>query len=189
MVERFVGPRAITAKIDTVELFFRRPPAGLRMTLEACLGRRVEIQDCHDGTGHYQGARAIVNRPSIAVLPILSQYRQHCLGCTTFRVDVAVDLEMPDERSADSMHDWLRRNLILKWRSRQTSKVSVDDDTIYWADNRRARNLVLYRKRNANNTLRLELPVLEHPRRAPRRIGRSYPTDATRSGSAVCSPR
>ena len=51
------------------------------------------------------------------------------------------------------------RHLILKWRSRQTSKVCVDD-TIYWADNRRARNLVLYRKRKAINALRLELRFL-----------------------------
>ena len=151
-------PRAITAKNDTIELFFRRPPAGLRKTLEACLGRRVEIKDCLDGTGYYQGARAIVNRPIVAVLPILSRYRQHVPGCTTFRVDVAADLEMPDEPSAEAMHDWLDRHLILKWRSGQTRKVRVDDTTIYWADHRRARNLVLYPK--AGNTLRLELRFL-----------------------------
>lgn len=147
----------------------RRAPAGLRKAIEGAIGRRTLIMPCRDSTGHQQGVRAIVNRVPIAALPVLANL-QRADDCVTCRVDIAIDIRLPDEPTADVVADWLDRHLVLKWRSARTRKAWVGR-TIYWSDARRARNLVLYPK--SRTMIRLELRFLNAA--AVRRAGLSDP--------------
>ena len=170
-------PITSIATIDTCELFHRRPPSGFRRNIESALGRRVKIDICRDKYGNQQGQRMIVNRPNLAVLPVLGEYRNDW-GCTTYRVDVAVDFHMPNLKSAKLLHGVVDRCGVLKWRSPQTTKSHLEDDdgwiTVYWCDDRRARNVILYHKRHDPRIVRLELRFMNST--AVRRAGLMYPT-------------
>ena len=170
-------PITSIATIDTCELFHRRPPSGFRRNIEFALGRRLKIDICRDKYGNQQGQRMIVNRPNLAVLPVLGEYRNDW-GCTTYRVDVAVDFHMPNLKSAKLFHGVVDRCGVLKWRSPQTTKSHLEDDdgwiTVYWCDDRRARNVILYHKRHDPRIVRLELRFMNST--AVRRAGLMYPT-------------
>jgi len=151
----YIRPAATVITVDTVELFLRRPPRGLRGKVEAATGERPHTEDVVDRTKRWRGARLIVNRPNRSTLKLMSRLvRDRRLGACVSRVDIAVDFSMDREEGADALFGWLDRHVILKWRSPRSRK-KVMDGTVYWADKRRARNLVVYMK--AIDVVRLEL--------------------------------
>ena len=154
---RDIGAVKVRPSIDTIELFIRWAPKGLRTRIEAALGRRIEIKPCLDATGYRHGVRAIINRPSRRVLTVASQLLKENRSACVFRVDVAVDFETVTERSADALESFLDTHLVLKWRPAASTKLSVRS-TVYWANGCRSRNLTMYYKRA--RTIRLELRFL-----------------------------
>ena len=148
----------VTATVDTIEQFSVRPPPGLRMTIERALSRRIEIKHCRDKTGYLRGVRAIVNRPNLAVLPVLSNYRRHTNGCSTCRVDVAIDFTTDSEDAAKVLYNFLEQHVVLKWRP--AGSRNWVESTTYWIEDwrRKSRNLCLYWK--GLKTIRLELRFL-----------------------------
>jgi hypothetical protein len=165
-----IGFFSTTASIDTIELFFRRAPSGLRTRLEAALGRRIRIQECLDATGYKQGVRAIINRANRRVLMLASELLQANDSASVFRVDVAVDLKTLTEASAQVLAKFLDRHVVLKWRSPTATKQLVGS-TVYWANGSRSRNFVGYEKRV--RTIRLELRFFGS--RSVRRAGLADP--------------
>ena len=149
-------PLTTRASVDTVELFLRRPPMGLRRRIERVVGRRVQIEDCTDRTGHWQGVRVIVNRPTLASLAVLEGINRAERGSVICRVDIAIDFEMNTEGEADALAEWIDHHVVLKWRSSKTRKMDYRT-TMYWCDARRGRNLVRYQKRQRRHVVRLEM--------------------------------
>jgi hypothetical protein len=43
-----IGSVSTRISIDTIELFFKRPPEGLRTCLQAAHDERIQIEDCFD---------------------------------------------------------------------------------------------------------------------------------------------
>jgi hypothetical protein len=161
----------VTATVDTIELFFVRPPIGLRRAIEEPLGRRIEIKECRDRTGYLRGVRAIINRPNLAILPVLSQLRNRG-GCTC-RVDVALDFVMESEDAAKVLRNYLEQRVVMKWRP--AGRRSWRGTTTYWVDieERKPRNLCLYWR--SLNTIRFEVRFLNS--RAVRRAGLDDPSE------------
>ena len=90
------------------------------------------------------------------------------LGCCVIRVDIAFDFVMNSEEEANALMDWIDHHLRLRWRPSRSRKRWIDSAeerrmgrpcrpgrTIYWADKRGRRNLILYNK--SRNVLRLEM--------------------------------
>jgi hypothetical protein len=170
-----IGSVSTRASIDTIELFFKRPPEGLRTRLEAAHGRRIKIEDCFDRTtGEVWGVRAIINRPNRWVIMIARELLQANRSACIHRVDIAFDFDTSSEESAGMLAKVLDRHLILKWRSPKATK-RRDDTTVYWVDvkrkRRRRRNLVIYDK--GPQTIRLELRF--YGSQAVRRAGLANP--------------
>jgi hypothetical protein len=155
-VEKF-KPLSAAASIDTVELFFVKPPKGLRTSIESKLGRRVRIQPCLDKTGYSRGVRAVINRPTRALLPVLTSLVRDNRGACMHRVDIAVDLTMASQALADEFANFIDQHLVLKWRPTTASKDAYNT-TKYWANGCRTRNLACYDK--DLRKLRLELRFL-----------------------------
>ena len=150
-------PLRSRATIDTIELFYPRPPRLLRKRLQGKLGRRVRIKPCLDKTDHQRGVRACINRPNKDVLfEIAAILRDHPSGCIC-RCDLAFDFTLPNQRAADALAEYLDRHLLLKWRPTGALKEHYRS-TIYWAQDNRSRNLAMYHKRES--ILRLELRFL-----------------------------
>jgi hypothetical protein len=162
---------ATRSSVDTIELFFPRPPAGLRTSLEAAVGKRIKIEDCFDKTDYYRGVRVILNRPNRLTLEIASHLLHANKSATLSREDIATDFETTSEEAAQLLLELLRRRLVLKWRSPTETKNAVGT-TIYWTAGRPNRNLVVYEK--ADRTIRLELRFLSS--RSVRRAGLANPT-------------
>ena len=166
-----IGSVSTKVSIDTIELFFPKPPEGLRTHLEAALGRRIQIEDCFDRkTGEVWGVRAIVNRPNPSVIMLASELLEANKSACVHRVDIAVDFQCSSEDLAWTLFWLLEPHLVLKWRSRRATKERVET-TIYWGKGRRNRNLVVYMKKV--DTIRLELRF--HGSRVVRRAGLANP--------------
>jgi len=155
----------VTATVDTIELFFVRPPKGLRKSIEKPLGRRVKIRNCYDNTGYFRGVEASINRPNLAVLPLLNNYRRYTNGCSTCRVDIAYDFVMESEAAAKVLRNYLEQYVLMKWRARGSR--DWVGSTVYWLKEGKTRNLCMYWKRH--QTIRLELRFLNS--RSVRRAG------------------
>lgn len=154
---RDIGPIRTTASIDTIELFFRKAPAGLRTRLEAALGRRIEIKQCVDATGYTQGFRAVVNRPNLSALKVAGILSGANSSGGVFRIDIAADCDTSSELSSKILARFLARHLVLKWRS-PTAEMQEVGSTVYWANGSRTRNVCVYYKRPL--TIRIELRFL-----------------------------
>jgi len=152
-----IKPLGTRATVDTIELFFRRPPEGLRTRIESILGSRIQIKRCVDKTGYQWGVRVIINRPTLVVLPVLAHFLRRDKWSRTMRVDVAVDFSMASEAAMEALAEFLIQHLVLKWRSARAEKTHVGS-TVYWADQCRSRNLAMYLK--GKNIFRLELRFL-----------------------------
>jgi hypothetical protein len=152
-------PLMTRASVDTVEIFLRRPPSGLRRQVEKTVGRRVLIRECFDRYGQRQGVRLAVNRPTSACLAILESIHRAERGSAISRVDIAIDFEMKTEEEAIALAEWIDHHLVLKWRSSKTKKMEFRTTT-YWCDARKGRNLVRYQNRQNRCVVRLEMRFL-----------------------------
>ena len=162
-----INPAATRASIDTIELFVRRVPRGFPAQMGKLFGKRIEVKEVRDRTGHFRGLRIPINRPRSRDIPILARIaRDRALGCCVSRVDIAVDIHTESAEEAAELIAQLDRHLVLKWRGRGATKVRIGE-TVYWADRRRARNLVVYPK--GSQIVRTELRF--QGARAVRRAG------------------
>ena len=160
-----VKPTLVRASIDTIELFCRIPPKGLRTRIEAVVGRRIKIAPViikKGGQEFHVGDRAIVNQPTLEVLPVLSKLLRYHRGVSMHQVDIAFDFHYRNEDEADHGDDQLCQHLVLKHRSRRAGKVFYDNqESMYWCrgakkgKRRFARELLVYRK--ARKVVRIEL--------------------------------
>ena len=105
----------VLSYIDTVELFLRYTPHGLRREVQAVHAHRVQIKECIDRNGVLQGYRLIVNQPTTEMLRLLAdlQARYHA---TLFRVDIAVDWLTRTQAGAGQLMQLLLRWIMLRWR-------------------------------------------------------------------------
>ncbi len=146
----------VRASLDTVEIFYHRPPKGVRIRLQAAQGRRIAIKDCRDKTGMRQGVRIVLNRPTKAALEeVGAVLRDFPSGCIR-RCDLAFDFHSAPDVS-EKLATLIDEHLILKWRARRAIKVRIDTTT-YWAMKCRGRNVAQYRKKD--DVLRVELRFL-----------------------------
>jgi hypothetical protein len=145
-----VKPASVRASIDTIELFCRIPPRGLRTRIEAVVGRRIKIEDIVIRGDRRVGCRSIINHPTLDQLPVLHDELLKGDGGCIHRVDVAYDFGFRTEDDADQFRDYLDQHGIQKWRPRKAVKKYVAEESIYWSE-----ALVVYSK--PNNTVRLEL--------------------------------
>jgi hypothetical protein len=146
-------PEATVATIDTIELFVRRPPAGLRSRLREAQGASIGWKP-YRRAGQFWGARVTVNRPNRATIGLMARLvRDRSIGCTVKRVDVAVDFSVEDYAEADAMAWWLYLNVKLKWRSPRGRKRRWDQDPRYlegdefwalWSGGHASRDLCVY---------------------------------------------
>ncbi len=139
-------PLKTTASVDTIELFLRIPPRGLRSRIERVIGRRCQIEELVDRTGHRQGVRVIFNKPTLDVLAIIAEINRAERQSAISRVDFAFDFYVEGADEEDALADWIDQYVVLKWRSARTRKIYYGT-TVYWCDGHKGRNLVLYRKR------------------------------------------
>jgi hypothetical protein len=152
-----IGSVSTRISIDTIELFFPKPPKGLRTSLQAALGRRIEIKYCWDATGDKKAVRAIINRPNQRVLAIADELLKAHKSARLSRVDIAVDFQTSSADSTWTLFKLLDQHLILKWRSPKARKRRFDT-TVYWGGKGWwKRNLVIYDNKRAARTIRLEL--------------------------------
>ncbi len=153
-------PLATVATPDTVGVFMRWPPRGLRRLLMAAATaeRDVQIRRCPGG-----GIRAEVNRANTAVILLMRRLAgdRRLISCVS-RVDIAVDFRMRDEDEARALFDWLTRRAKLKWRSKRGRKQyprEIDQRRgalwVLWTGRHRPRDLCVYVK--PGNVVRMEL--------------------------------
>lgn len=146
--------RAASASVDTIEVFARHLPRGLRRAIEAIIGRRAQITP-RIVRGRVIGHRIAVNRPPLAVLPVLADLvSDRALHAVVSRIDVAYDFATDDP---SGLMAWLVEYIVLKWRSRRASMWRVKTTT-YWCDRHKGRNVAVYHKRR--HVVRFELRFL-----------------------------
>lgn len=145
------NPSATIASIDTIEVYVPRPRPGLREMIESATRKRAHIVECKDG----HGIRAIFNRPEKSTLDFVEKLIASKYNVIS-RVHIAVDFHMVDASAADALTAWIDKHFVLKWRSTRSAKMRIEN-TIYWGDGKRARNLVAYRNRRSSHIVRLEL--------------------------------
>ena len=153
-------PLATVATPDTVGVFMRWPPRGLRRLLMAAATaeRDVQIRGCPGG-----GVRAEVNRPNTAVIELMRRLTgERQLICCVKRVDIAVDFRMRDEEEARALAGWLVRQIKLKWRSKRGRKRYLREEDqrrgafwVLWTGGHKPRDLCVYVK--PGNVVRMEL--------------------------------
>ncbi len=153
-------PLATAASPDTVGVFMRWPPSGLRrlLTATATAELDVQIRGCPGG-----GIRAEVNRPNTAVIELMRRLAgDRRLICCVSRVDIAVDFIMRDKDEARALAEWLVRQIILKWRSKRGRKryPTVEQEQrgafwVLWTGGHKPRDLCVYLK--PGNVVRMEL--------------------------------
>ncbi len=136
---------SIVALIDTVEIFIRWPPRGLRKQVEAVTGREAHIVDCANReTGEIYGVRVIANSPSRNTLAFLSDLaRRRSIQACVHRVDVAIDFTTKDFFDAAAMLSWLHFCINLKWPPKNYSK-RIIGQTGYSTKGNKARNPRVY---------------------------------------------
>lgn len=127
--------------IDTIEMFFRRVPKGLKRETERIHGKKVQIKRCKNAH-RVHGYRLIINdQPSAQLLLFLQQVMERH-WCRLCRVDVACDFITPSQREANAIAVHLKHCLVLRWR--RAGFMWSEGGTVYWCEGRTNRNLVLY---------------------------------------------
>jgi hypothetical protein len=109
------------AYLDTVEVFFRYMPKGLRTILERTDGRRVLVEDRVDTYGRVWGYRVILHQPKVSTLKTLDRLEKKHRG-KLCRVDVAYDF-------SGHSRDWLERHSTMRWRRRAPCKIPASRKT------------------------------------------------------------
>jgi hypothetical protein len=143
-------PEKVVASCDTAGLFCCWPERGMRCLLEDAQQGEIVTRKVKDKSGNYLGTIFAVNRPKLAVLPVMDRLVDHVPYCYRHRFDIAYDFTSPDR---DQLLTVLDKHGELKWASRRAKKVQVES-TIY-AASERPRELALYPK--WDDTVRLEL--------------------------------
>src|SRR5262245_47835285 len=82
-----VNSATVETRVHTIELFSHTPLRGFRTEIEGCLRRRISIKPCRDRTGFVHGYRAIINDPTLAVLPVLQRIVDANTDVFVHRVD------------------------------------------------------------------------------------------------------
>jgi hypothetical protein len=137
-----VIPRSeIATYIDTVELFFRSIPIGLRKSVENIIRKRLLIKACKGRRGKIWGYRLVLNRPSYELLRFFAGL-QLTHWCCVSRVDLAVDFITETQGHADVVALFIRQHLVLRHRRKDLLKKV--ESTVYWNSKSRAKNPVLY---------------------------------------------
>jgi hypothetical protein len=106
------------AYIDTVEVYFRWLPNGIRR-LQHLQGhnrrRRIIIEKCKDRHNKIVGHRVILHQPKPETLTALDRFQTQYHGVLC-RFDVAPDFLFATESEAERFGRWLVRHTVLKWR-------------------------------------------------------------------------
>jgi hypothetical protein len=131
----------IATYIDTVELFFRSVPIGLRKSVEDIIRKRLLIKVCKGRRGKVWGYRLVLNRPSAELLRFFTRL-QVSHWCCVSRVDLAADFITDTRRRAEVLALYLRQHLVLRYRRKDLLKKI--ESTIYWNSKSRSKNPVLY---------------------------------------------
>jgi hypothetical protein len=101
------GDEPCVAYIDTVEMFFRYLPRGLRTEVERVVGRRVRIEPC-ESEERLHGYRLIIQQPSRSCLMVLDRFQiKH--RAKLCRVDLAFDFSALSRQ-------WFERHALMRWR-------------------------------------------------------------------------
>src|ERR1700734_1132322 len=148
-LEAFSLCSQIATYIDTVELFFRYVPIGLRKSVEEIMGKRLRIKACKDSHGRLRGYRLFLNRPSSELLRFFSNLQTNH-WCRVSRVDLAVDFITGTQEHADAIALYLWQHLVLRYRRKDLLKKI--ESTAYWNSRTRSKNPVLYADRPARTT-------------------------------------
>ena len=127
--------------VDTVELFFRSIPVGLRKSVEKIIGKRVLIKPCKDGRGKIWGYRLAVNQPTLEILSFFAEFQTNH-WCRVSRLDLAVDFITDTQDRADALALYLWQHLVLRYRRKGLLKTMKS--TGYWSLKSCSKNLVLY---------------------------------------------
>jgi hypothetical protein len=146
-----VKPDAISASIDTLELWFpdNLPPHVYRRVVK--LLPRLRIKRTR------YGIKAGINRPTLAENEILGDlWNRDVGGCRTHRVHMAFDFIFSDRSSAMQFKDWLPTRCIFKWSPNHALEIEDGYYVRNFAAKRRpGRAPVIYLK--GDNTVRVEL--------------------------------
>jgi hypothetical protein len=132
---------SVISFIDTIELFFRRPPRGLRTKLQLLIRKRVLIRNVNDENNVFRGVRVVLQQPDKKLLRNLTKldwkFKLH-------RLDIAYDFIAASITDAGSVTERLKSSIVLKYaRSLPFQYQTVT----YWAKPSASRNLVLYSDR------------------------------------------
>lgn len=146
--------------IDTIEVFFRQPPKGLRTQVEAIIGKRAHIEDIK-GDG-WQGARLIVQQPSRKLLRYLDQLRLRLRckrQCSLTRVHFAYDFITSGKRRARALKSWLKDNQVQRYRRK--GHLNEYEGTTYTATRTANKNIAGYSDKSAR-TMPGNMPCHHH---------------------------
>jgi hypothetical protein len=144
------------AYLDTVEVFFRNVPKGLRTILERTHGRRVLVEPCVDTYSRVWGYRVILHQPKVCTLKTLGRLQKKH-GGKLCRVDVAYDF-------SSHSRDWLERHSTMRWRRR--GPMLDEENGVYFIqqkDRRRrsGRDILMYDDRESKITGELDVNHVE----------------------------
>jgi hypothetical protein len=157
--------KLVIASIDSIELWVRLLRPDWRPAIERALGHPIEIRRCKNRELGYCGHRIIVNRPSLAVLPLLNDILNSSDDACVSRIDVAYDFRCYDPRL--ELTAYFSDHVVLKWGGAQRFS-EYDEErattTVNWKDfrgdpRRTRRSLTAYQKLE-NNSSRLEYRML-----------------------------
>lgn len=132
------------ANIDTLELFCRSLPHGIRRQLQTLQGKRVRIRRADKW-----GWVSCVNQPNCEVLHYLATRMDALWKCgpdvchlSIHRVDIGVEFLTAEPEYGNELQWYLERHVVLKWNRR----LGVRDayGTSYWNEARSPRNIVAY---------------------------------------------
>jgi hypothetical protein len=105
-----VPPCYSVAYIDTIGVFLRYVPKGIRRILEPLHGRPLRIDESVDKYGRVWGYRVTLHQPKVCTLKALDRLQKKH-GGKLCRVDVAYDF-------SSHSRDWLERRSTMRWRRR-----------------------------------------------------------------------
>jgi hypothetical protein len=137
------GIKKTVAYLDTIELFTRRLPPGIRQ-IDKIDGRRVRISECRDRHNNVVGYRVTVQRPSILMLQALDQLQRDNPRIILYRFDVAVDFLKPSQDAAEQQKIEIVTHALLKWRRK--GPMHDEPNGVYWVRDKS-------RKRRSNRDL------------------------------------
>lgn len=138
----------IVTYLDTVELFFRSIPVGLRKSVQNIIGKRLRIKTCKNGYGNICGYRVVLNQPSPELLHFFARLQSHHWCCVS-RVDLAADFITDTPHQADAIASYIRQHLVLRYRRKGLLKKI--ESTVYWNSQSCSKNPVLYADKPARN--------------------------------------